>query len=986
MSSMRSSGTLVGQIGTLYRLGPVGTVSDRQLLDRFLDRTDPETSEAACGELIERHGPMVLSLCERLLGDTQDAEDAFQATFLVLVRKARSIRNPDALASWLFGIASRVAAQARSHASHRRRQLGCLVERCPERFEIAGGQELTKSEPRWPELHEEMDRLPETFRAPLVLHYFQGLSTETIAQRLGCRRGTVLSRLARARSRLKKQLEQRGFSSASALALTAPGFNSSTAPVPLPLLHATTRAAVSLALAGTTIKSVASTTVASLVFRTLRGLVLFQARRAAMILVIPALAGLACGAWWAAPIAGQSSGVASSPEQAPTRSRLTRAMQEPSPAGTAKEASPAQEHRSDGLVELSGRVIDPDGKPVAGARIFVGVRFGTQWPDTSQPLRAATGREGRFRFTIESKELEPDLGFGGTPRENRVIGAIAPGFGPGWVRITPEDTRRDLTIPLRSDDVPVSGRVTNLEGRPIRGVRVDALCICAVPDELLQKLRDNRGKMNPPLWDEMRDALILGRQGPLPSTLTDDDGRFQLKGVGRDRLVTLTLEGPSIVLTCAEVLTTSDQHYEPVLLPYDGSGERRIRGPRFEITAPPGRTITGIVRDHESALPLPGVQIQPSWPGGVTTDAHGHYQLTGQPKTAENMIVVELPRQPYLKVVKTVADSFGVGPITLDLTLKKGIWIEGRVTDKQSGKPVRGVVQYYPLASNPSLDAAPGYSVFDNNVSDEAEFPTDAEGRFRAVGLTGPGLLAVRALQPGYISSSSVRPELAAKVANPDIFRAFMHNFHALVPINPPGEPGVFHCGLMLEPGRKQQIDVVGPDGQPLAGTVAYGLDGSSSASRSQDQAQFDYVHPNPGKPETVLVLHQGLHLGGYIDVRGDEQGPLKVRLRPTSKVIGRLVDEEGRPRPGVHLSLSYECRDSRTGDCWFEVAQRQGGTDREGRFSIDSLVAGLHYQLQAIKPNERNYSLRGEGYLHSPQWTVKSGETEDWGDIQVKK
>jgi len=439
------------------------------------------------------------------------------------------------------------------------------------------------------------------------------------------------------------------------------------------------------------------------------------------------------------------------------------------------------------------------------------------------------------------------------------------------------------------------------------------------------------------------------------------------------------------VLTFAAVLTTSDSRFEPVLLPSDGSAEQKILGPQFEITAPPGRTIAGIVRDHDSALPLSGVQIQPSWPGGVKTDAHGHYQLTGQPKTAENMIVVELPGQPYLKVVKTVADSPGLGPITLDLTLKKGIWIEGRVTDRQSGKSIRGVVQYYPLASNSSLDAATGYSVLDNNVSDEAEFPTDAEGRFRAVGLTGPGLLAVRALQPGYITSSSVSPELAAKVANPDIFRAFMHNFHALVPINPPGEPGVFHRELMLEPGRKQQIDVVGPDGQPLAGTVAYGLDGWSTASRSQRQAQFEYVHPNPGKPETVLVLHQGLHLGGYLDFRGDERGPLEVRLRPTSRVIGRLVDEGGRPRPGVQLSLSYERRDSRTGECWFEV-EDQRVTDLEGRFSIDSLVAGLHYQLQAIKPHERNYSLRGEGHLHRPQWTVNPGETQTWGDIQVKK
>ena len=189
---------------------------------------------------------------------------------------------------------------------------------------------------------------------------------------------------------------------------------------------------------------------------------------------------------------------------------------------------------------------------------------------------------------------------------------------------------------------------------------------------------------------------------------------------------------------------------------------------------------------------------------------------------------------------------------------------------------------------------------------------------------------------------------------------------------------------MMLEPGRKQQIDVVGPDGQPLAGAVAYGLDWST-APKSVSQSQFDYVHPNPGKPETVMVSHEELHLGGYMDMKGDEQGPLKVQLRPTGKVIGRIVDEEGRPRPGVPLSLMYERRDSRTGDCLFEVDNPRV-TDREGQFSIDSLVAGLKYQLQAIKPNERNYSLRGEGYLHSRAWKLSPGETQDWGDIQVKK
>ena len=199
--------------------GAAGAWSDRQLLTRFLDRSDPDRSDAAFGELIERHGPMVLNVCERLLGDGQDAHDAFQATFLVLVRKGASIRKPESLASWLFGIATRVARQARREEFLRRQRLERLADRCTHRYQFASSPPDLVAEPAWPALYEEMDRLPEDFRAPLILHYFEGLSTEAIAVKLGCRRGTVLSRLARARRTLKDRLERRGVSSACMFAL-----------------------------------------------------------------------------------------------------------------------------------------------------------------------------------------------------------------------------------------------------------------------------------------------------------------------------------------------------------------------------------------------------------------------------------------------------------------------------------------------------------------------------------------------------------------------------------------------------------------------------------------------------------------------------------------------------------------------------------------------------------------------------------------------
>ncbi len=113
MASTRSSGKAAGHLGSLYSLGAAGSLTDGQLLDRFLDRDDPEAAEAAFSELVDRHGSMVLGVCRRELGDTDDAHDAFQATFLVLVSKASMIRRRESVGGWLFGIARRVAAKAR---------------------------------------------------------------------------------------------------------------------------------------------------------------------------------------------------------------------------------------------------------------------------------------------------------------------------------------------------------------------------------------------------------------------------------------------------------------------------------------------------------------------------------------------------------------------------------------------------------------------------------------------------------------------------------------------------------------------------------------------------------------------------------------------------------------------------------------------------------------------------------------------------------
>ncbi len=169
------------------------------------------TAESAFKELVDRHGPMVMGVCRQILRHTHDADDAFQATFLVLVRKARSIQVRESLGPWLYSVAYRTAQRARAAASRYRHggveqveALGCPPE---DSYHL----DLR------PLLHEELDRLPDKYRAPIVLCHLEGKTHEQAAQLLHWPIGTVSGRLSRGRELLKSRLERRGLAVSSAV-------------------------------------------------------------------------------------------------------------------------------------------------------------------------------------------------------------------------------------------------------------------------------------------------------------------------------------------------------------------------------------------------------------------------------------------------------------------------------------------------------------------------------------------------------------------------------------------------------------------------------------------------------------------------------------------------------------------------------------------------------------------------------------------------
>lgn len=266
------------QMRTLFDLGAIGAMTDGQLLELFSTRRD-EVAEYAFEALVKRHGPMVLGTCRRILRNSQDSADAFQATFLVLVHRASDVRVTDSLGRWLYGVSRRVALQARATAMRRSyrevpgAEHAAVVIPDPNRDELLAA------------LDEEVARLPEKYRAAVLLCDLGGTNHAEAARQLHCPVGTVESRLSRGRELLRTRLTRRGLAPA---ALTSGGMlwsgsasaSASTA-LPTPLVEATVRAALQLATGRTMAADVVAASVAALTRKVLKTMLMAKLKAGA---------------------------------------------------------------------------------------------------------------------------------------------------------------------------------------------------------------------------------------------------------------------------------------------------------------------------------------------------------------------------------------------------------------------------------------------------------------------------------------------------------------------------------------------------------------------------------------------------------------------------------------------------------------------------------------------------------------------------------
>jgi RNA polymerase sigma factor (sigma-70 family) len=368
-------GALIQQLERLFHQGTTVGLSEGELVERFASGHDESAFEA----LIARHGPMVLGVCRQLLRDPNDVDDAFQATFLVLVRKAGTLRRCDLLGNWLYGVAYRVATRARVLAARRTAKVPHGQEAFDRLDAGDGGFAWVRDEasgldpePR-PWLHEEVGRLPEKYRVPVVLCYFEGLTHDEAARRLGCPIGTVKGRLSRARDLLRKRLTRRGMTLSAAGLASLLAIPDARAAVPASLEYATLKAAQAVA-GGAAVSiltvSAVSIPVAALTDGVLQSMIITNVRAIALPLLV-------LGAVTTGVVIGATQLAESTPPS-----------QDPSPSAYAKKVDEAQAEFQKQKAFGKARGSDPSSpiqkaagpnpaaQPAGGAGVVQGGRMG----------------------------------------------------------------------------------------------------------------------------------------------------------------------------------------------------------------------------------------------------------------------------------------------------------------------------------------------------------------------------------------------------------------------------------------------------------------------------------------------------------------------------------------------------------------------------------------------------------------------------------
>jgi RNA polymerase sigma factor (sigma-70 family) len=935
------TGSVLGHLRKLVAAEHTGQLSDRQLLERF--RLHGE--EAAFEALVRRHGPLVLGVCRRLLHNEHDAEDAFQATFWVLARKAASVGRQGSLGGWLYQVAYHAALKTRARAATREkheRQAGQRPAADPL-AEVTGRELLAV-------LDEELQRLPERLRSPLVLCYLQGSTRDEAARQLGWSLATLKRRLEEGRESLRCRLARRGLTLPAALLVAGLAQGPTAAAVPPLLAAATVKKALPVAAgkaaAGALTDGLLKTLFASRV-KTL----------ACLLLTAAAALGVALAVYWLP--AQRPAGAVPSP--AP---RVNGQARSKLPAVGAAQPNP----QAQGRMAVSGQVLGANGKPLADVHVAVvgeAKWSGPSWNLSDQPDDVlATGKadgQGRFRLQVRGSSSQRF--------RNVFLLAEAKGHGLGWRKLNPDADRVEAEIKLLPEQ-PLRGRLVTLQGQPAVGVAVHVRSLGRSENGTFQGLFFWEPARKVPLW-------------PAPVT-TNAQGRFVIRGLSRQSDIGLQVR---------------DDRFAPQDLNID-TGDKR---PEVSQSLSPSQIIEGSVVCADTGKPMPRApltvasgdqQYGSSGVIGGRADDRGRFGVN--PLAGKWFTVTAYPREgePYLTLQKQFPWSKGAVKHEVKLALPRGVLVRGKVTETASGKPVAGAsVQFYPRATNNRFAREDVVSGWWGIVV------SGPDGNFQLPVLPGPSHLLVTGPTLDY-----VHEEIGENMIYTGKPGGTRYYADAVIKLDLAPKTQTHEVAVKLRRGVTVKGRLVGPDGKPVArGLMLCRLHISALSPFWRfpvevRDGQFEVHGCDPAGSYPVFFLDAEHKRGAVVTVTGKQAGdrPVTVRLAPCGRATVRYVDPQGKPianhrlypriviTPGLHR---FDRNATKKG-----LLIADGGmlanidrvnywrgpvTDAQGRCTLPALIPGATYRL---------VEYDGDGYAEKKAFSVEAGKTLDLGDVTIKK
>jgi RNA polymerase sigma factor (sigma-70 family) len=910
------SGIIWRQIRTLWNEGRIGTLPDEQLLEQFADARG-EAAEAAFEALVLRHGPTVLRVCRRVLRDPYEAEDAFQATFLILARRAGSIRKREVLGGWLCRVAYRVSARARVLSVRRRDLDPPGPPRSAERPDA-----LLERDDLRAAILDEVHRLPEKYRLPVELCYLEGRSHDEAARQLAWPVGTVRTRLTWARDRLRDRLTRRGLALPVGLIGTSLVTSAASAGIPAALVKATVEAAAGRAVGAAVIR---------LVEGVLRAMLMSRIKLAILfVILVGPVAGFVLPWTWA-QVGKTDPAVAVSPR------RDQRPLQDRPQTGVQEEPTTVREVRA-----VFFRVVDqPTKKPLSGVNLKVAI-------DGQVVHQLTTDESGRMVIPLPEKEFE-----------RLSVTARGDGLVPKRVSLRGRETEVPRSYSLAMErGTSIGGIVRDDEGRPIEGVTVSLYENSPGArgretvdfDEMIART-DSQGRwhldlipagvdlgrlhftFSHPEFLDWIDAVNIQPKAR-PAQLRSRSGVIVLRrGISVAGRV-LDRDGHPIAGASVRLgnrfwkpVTTTEADgafrirkadFGDTYLTVQGAGHApearpvQVRDglPPFEFRLGPGRTIRGRVVDS-GGRPAGGAYVYVArWSGPQTldwrlrSDAEGRFEWDGAPR---DQVSLGVSKEGYRDAVMTIEPT-DKEPV-LTLIPASPLRIRGTVADAATGKPIETFTVV------PGIVPGNFWLVSSAKVHHDGRY----EFHFGALG-TQPKRLRIEA--KGYLPvTSPAHPDDAGE----QVFDARL--------IKGAWIEGVVR-GIDGGPLREAEVIVVTVgEGIHISGGKSYQRGYHPSLLTGPD-GRFSFSPPYV--PYRVITLHDQ----GYAEASAQQLADLHdLTVEPWGRIEGTLrVGGHPLAQETVIAALDEERPDSE----WTRIQnESRAQTDDQGRFVIERVTPG---------------------------------------------